>query len=56
MSNFKGFHVCKAGNAPVVGQTKTFIVSGDRIKSKGRAGRRRAVYNRVGHAARELQG
>ena len=30
----KGFHVCKAGNAPVVGQTKSLIVSGDRIKSK----------------------
>ena len=30
----KGFHVCKPGNAPVVGQTKSLIVTGDRIKSK----------------------
>ena len=30
----KYFHVCKPGNAPVVGQTKSFIISGDRIKSK----------------------
>jgi len=30
----KGFHVCKPGNAPTVGQTKSLIVSGDRIKSK----------------------
>ncbi len=30
----KGFHVCKAGNAPTVGQVKSLIVSGDRIKSK----------------------
>ncbi len=33
MSTIKGFHVCKAGNAPTVGQTKTFIINGDRIKS-----------------------
>lgn len=30
----KGFHVCKAGNAPTVGQVKSLIVNGDRIKSK----------------------
>jgi len=30
----KGFHVCKPGNAPTVGQTKSFIITGDRIKSK----------------------
>ena len=30
----KGFHVCKARYAPVVGQTKSLIVTGDRIKSK----------------------
>jgi hypothetical protein len=30
----KGFHVCKPGNAPTVGQVKSFIISGDRIKSK----------------------
>ena len=30
----KGFHVCKPGNVPTVGQTKSFIISGDRIKSK----------------------
>jgi hypothetical protein len=30
----KGFHVCKAGNAPTIGQTKSLIVVGDRIKSK----------------------
>jgi hypothetical protein len=30
----KGFHVCKPGNAPTVGQVKSLIVSGDRIKSK----------------------
>jgi hypothetical protein len=30
----KGFHVCKAGNAPTVGQVKSLIVAGDRIKSK----------------------
>ena len=30
----KGFHVCKAGNAPSVGQVKSLIVNGDRIKSK----------------------
>ncbi len=30
----KGFHVCKPGNAPTVGKTKSFIISGDRIKSK----------------------
>jgi hypothetical protein len=30
----KGFHVCKPGNAPTVGQVKSLIVVGDRIKSK----------------------
>jgi hypothetical protein len=29
-----GLHVCKAGNAPQVGQVKSFVVTGDRIKSK----------------------
>ena len=29
-----GLHVCKPGNAPTVGQVKTFVISGDRIKSK----------------------
>ncbi len=30
----KGLHVCKPGNEPQVGQVKTFIISGNRIKSK----------------------
>jgi hypothetical protein len=30
----KGFHVCKSGNAPTVGQVKSLIIAGDRIKSK----------------------
>jgi len=30
----KYFHVCKPGNAPTVGQVKSFIISGDRIKSR----------------------
>jgi hypothetical protein len=30
----KGFHVCKPGNAPTVGQVKSFIIAGDRIRSK----------------------
>ncbi len=30
----KGFHVCKSGNAPTIGQVKSLIVVGDRIKSK----------------------
>lgn len=29
-----GLHVCKATNAPQVGQVKSFIIAGDRIKSK----------------------
>lgn len=30
----KGFHVCKSGNAPQVGQVKSFLIDGDRIRSK----------------------
>jgi hypothetical protein len=29
-----GLHVCQARNAPQVGQVKSFVINGDRIKSK----------------------
>jgi hypothetical protein len=33
-NSIKGLHVCKLGNAPQAGQVKSFVVNGDRIKSK----------------------
>ena len=53
MSNkISGFHVCKPANAPTVGQTKTFTVNGDRIRSKSAQDGGQS-YNVVSVAPRE---